>query len=241
MFNNYELENNGKKSYYRAGIHPVTEQYEFYLSLDNQTWRQISIKGRKCNHRGFVFEFVASDFELTILYDSSSLVLTTNAKNRPQDFNLRQINLQDLPPGLRATELEDLDRHIEELAESILQQPTLPNQQPPVRQQDSQKLKSIQQEYNLLDETPEDETSCVSDNCLNISMQVLGLFMAIVGATAVAVAFIALNALSGGTLGLVVAAVGIAVLLGGFGLFGGALYKSCKSETPEPDSYFFQN
>ncbi|MBA3535040.1 MAG: hypothetical protein H0T84_00260 [Tatlockia sp.] len=242
MFTNYESDVNGKKSYYRFGTHPVTEKYEFFLSLDNQTWKPINITGRKCNHRGFVFEF-ASDFELTILYNSSSsssLVLTKNAKTSPQDFNLREITFEALPPGLKETELEELDRQIEALEKSILK-PDLPKEQPvyTVRKQDSQQLKLIEQQYNLLRVMPEEETSCYSENCLNISMQVLGLFIGVVGIAAVAVAFIALNALSGGTLGLVVAAVGVTAMLGGFGLFGGGLYRSCNPETPEPDNYIF--
>ena len=56
----------------------------------------------------------------------------------------------------------------------------------------------------------------------SISLQILGLFIAAVGIAAIAVAFIVLNAATFGVPGVVVAGVGLATTLGGFGLFKSA-------------------
>lgn len=71
-------------------------------------------------------------------------------------------------------------------------------------------------------------TSKTSKANFNISMQVLGGFIAAVGCAAVATAFILLNAASLGTVGLVVAGLGAAAILAGVGLF------ATHSPKPEP-------
>jgi hypothetical protein len=53
----------------------------------------------------------------------------------------------------------------------------------------------------------------------NISMMVLGGFIAVVGVAVVALAFILLNAATGGITGLVIAGIGTAAALSGIGLF----------------------
>jgi membrane protein implicated in regulation of membrane protease activity len=71
---------------------------------------------------------------------------------------------------------------------------------------------------------------------MNISMQVLGGFMAVLGCAAVAVAFIALNAATFGTAGLVVAGLGIASALLGVGLFATGTYRNRKKPEDEESS-----
>ncbi|KTC86101.1 MULTISPECIES: hypothetical protein [Legionella] len=63
----------------------------------------------------------------------------------------------------------------------------------------------------------------------NISMQILGGFIAALGVAAVAIAFTALNAATLGIPGLVVAGLGAAAILGGVGLFA---FGSKKQEAP---------
>ncbi|CEG55572.1 hypothetical protein [Legionella fallonii] len=65
-----------------------------------------------------------------------------------------------------------------------------------------------------------------SSSC-NLSMQILGGFMAVLGAAAVAVAFTVLNAATFGIAGLVVAGIGAAVTLAGVGLFAVGSLKKC--------------
>ncbi|NDH69461.1 MAG: hypothetical protein EBY22_16515, partial [Gammaproteobacteria bacterium] len=52
-----------------------------------------------------------------------------------------------------------------------------------------------------------------------INMQILGGFIAVLGAGAIAVAFVALNIATFGAAGIVVAGIGVAALLTGCGLF----------------------
>ncbi|EHL31028.1 ankyrin repeat domain-containing protein [Legionella drancourtii] len=79
-------------------------------------------------------------------------------------------------------------------------------------------------------ETPKPDFSQQKDipdsAMMNISMQILGGFMAAVGCAAVAVAFILLNAATLGTAGLVVSGVGMASILVGIGLFATGTYKN---------------
>ncbi|CZG25507.1 TPA: hypothetical protein I8Y89_003053 [Legionella pneumophila] len=60
---------------------------------------------------------------------------------------------------------------------------------------------------------------------MNINMQVLGGFLAVVGYAAVALALL-LNNASFGTLGLVVTGLGVASIFGGVGLFANGIYKN---------------
>lgn len=75
----------------------------------------------------------------------------------------------------------------------------------------------------------------VSSPMMNISMQVLGGFMAVVGCAAVAAAFILLNAATFGTVGLVVAGLGVAAVLSGVGLFATGTYKNRQLTSGGPD------
>jgi hypothetical protein len=68
----------------------------------------------------------------------------------------------------------------------------------------------------------EDNFSSIS----NISMMVLGGFIAAAGIAAVAIAFTVLNAATFGVAGLVVAGIGVAVALSGVGLFATGAYKN---------------
>lgn len=68
-----------------------------------------------------------------------------------------------------------------------------------------------------------------SSSMNNISMMVLGGFVAALGVAAVATAFIMLNALTGGVVGLVVAGIGIASILSGIGLFATG---ACRNNQP---------
>lgn len=69
----------------------------------------------------------------------------------------------------------------------------------------------------------------------NIRMQVLGGFIAVLGISAIAISFVALNAATFGIVGLVCAGVGVALLLTGVGFFAGApVTNYCN--TVEPDS-----
>lgn len=63
----------------------------------------------------------------------------------------------------------------------------------------------------------------------NISMQILGGFMAVVGSAAIATAFIFLNASTLGLAGLATAGLGAAFLVAGIGLFGAYNYKQSKA------------
>lgn len=82
-----------------------------------------------------------------------------------------------------------------------------------------------------LDQTEVDQpqTQGTSTPFSNTSMQVLGGFIAVIGAAAVAVAFVALNAATLGLAGLIVAGSGSAAILGGVGLFAAGTYKKCQS------------
>ncbi|MCA0404089.1 MAG: DnaJ domain-containing protein [Proteobacteria bacterium] len=62
----------------------------------------------------------------------------------------------------------------------------------------------------------------------NISMQILGGFIATLGIAAVALAFIVLNASTLGLAGIVIAGVGFAAALAGTGLFATGTYNNCK-------------
>ena len=66
-----------------------------------------------------------------------------------------------------------------------------------------------------------------------INMQVLGGFIAVLGAAAVAVAFIALNAATFGLPGLIMAAVGIAALVAGIGFFIAGTIKKHENNTED--------
>lgn len=56
-------------------------------------------------------------------------------------------------------------------------------------------------------------------SCASVALQVLGGFIAVLGATAIAVAFAVLNAATLGTAGVLTAATGAALTLSGYGLF----------------------
>ncbi len=75
-------------------------------------------------------------------------------------------------------------------------------------------------------------TSSSQSSFSDISMQILGGFLAALGAAAVAVAFVALNAATFGVAGLITAGSGAAAILSGVGLFGIGAYRSCQS-TPD--------
>lgn len=77
-------------------------------------------------------------------------------------------------------------------------------------------------------EVDQPQTQGTSTPFSNISMQVLGGFIAVIGAAAVAVAFVALNAATFGLAGLIVAGLGSAAILGGVGLFAAGTYKKCQ-------------
>ena len=90
--------------------------------------------------------------------------------------------------------------------------------------------KGVLEEIQDLDRSfPRDEntiTSKKNNSSCNLSMQILGGFMAVLGVAAVAVAFTVLNAATFGIAGLVVAGIGAAVALAGVGLFAvGSLKK----------------
>ena len=61
---------------------------------------------------------------------------------------------------------------------------------------------------------------------MNISMQILGGFMVVVGCAAIATAFILLNATTFGMTGLVVSSIGVASILVGIGLFATGTYRN---------------
>lgn len=65
-----------------------------------------------------------------------------------------------------------------------------------------------------------------SSSMSNISMMVLGGFIAAAGIAAVAIAFAVLNATTFGIAGLVVAGIGVAAALSGVGLFATGAYKN---------------
>ena len=77
------------------------------------------------------------------------------------------------------------------------------------------------------------ERATNASSTMNISMQVLGGFMAVLGCAAVAVAFVVLNAATFGTAGLVVAGIGLSSALLGVGLFATGTFKNRKK--PEED------
>lgn len=68
----------------------------------------------------------------------------------------------------------------------------------------------------------------------NISMMVLGGFIATVGVATVALAFILLNAATLGIAGLVVAGVGATMALTRLGLFATGASRSCQTTEPDP-------
>lgn len=72
---------------------------------------------------------------------------------------------------------------------------------------------------------------------MNISMMVLGGFIAAAGIAAVAIAFTVLNAATFGIAGLVVAVVGAAAALSGVGLFATGAYKNRQTTSDESLSF----
>lgn len=72
-----------------------------------------------------------------------------------------------------------------------------------------------------------------SSSLTNISMMVLGGFIAAAGIAAVAIAFTLLNAATFGVSGLILASVGVATILSGVGLFATAAYKN-RQAIPDP-------
>ncbi len=224
MFNIYESDFNGVKRYYRAGQHSITERFEFYVSFDQETWRQIEIVGGICDEQGFVYNLAGENQTLTILYEDQSLLLNKH-------IVLKEISHKDLPPELYDTELRDIDRLITELERTCQpSQPALTEEKTkPIRNRFYEQPKSVVPLYKQPDEIQNEG----GRNCLTPSMLILGLFITAVGIAAVAFAFIAINAMTMGTF-FAIGAIGGATLLLGLGLFGGGLYRSCKSDTPEP-------
>jgi nucleoside permease NupC len=89
------------------------------------------------------------------------------------------------------------------------------------------KIEQIKRDNTVL---PQDaESSSMS----NVSMQILGGFIAAIGCAAVAIAFVALNAATLGVAGLVVAGLGVASVLAGVGLFAIGTYKTCQTSPNE--------
>ena len=68
---------------------------------------------------------------------------------------------------------------------------------------------------------------------MNISMMVLGGFIAAAGIAAVAIAFTLLNAATFGTSGLMLACVGVGAVLSGVGLFATGAYKNKQTTSDE--------
>ena len=83
------------------------------------------------------------------------------------------------------------------------------------------------------------EDTC-SPSTVNISMMVLGGFIAFVGIAAVAIAFTVLNAATFGAAGIVVASVGAAAVLSGVGLFATGAYKN-RQTSPDDSLDFSQD
>jgi hypothetical protein len=75
------------------------------------------------------------------------------------------------------------------------------------------------------------QTTSITEMNFVSSMQVLGIFITVLGITTIALAFALLSA---ATLG-VVAALGVAVALSGLGLFAYSSYKNCQPSSPELD------
>ncbi|PWY54026.1 hypothetical protein DGG96_19175 [Legionella qingyii] len=92
---------------------------------------------------------------------------------------------------------------------------------------------------NLKFEKPASVEADIVTPFSNISMQILGGFMAVVGAAAVVVAFVVLNAATFGIAGLITAGIGIAAALSGVGLFATGTYRNCQSAPDQSlDSVF---
>ncbi|MGC1182344.1 hypothetical protein [Legionella sp.] len=79
------------------------------------------------------------------------------------------------------------------------------------------------------------ETTNDNSSFSNLSMQILGGFMTVLGAAAIAVAFTVLNAATFGITGLVMAGIGAAVTLSGVGLFAVGSLKKCESDLDSDD------
>lgn len=89
-----------------------------------------------------------------------------------------------------------------------------------------------------LNSPKESNSSSVGD----ISMMVLGGFIAAAGIAAVAIAFTLLNAATFGIAGLITAGVGVAATLAGVGLFAGGAHKYKQSEAaPSNEAELFLN
>ncbi len=88
-----------------------------------------------------------------------------------------------------------------------------------------------------IDSLNEEIDSDATSHALNgISMQILGGFLMALGTTAVAVAFVTLNAATFGTAGLTVATVGSASLLSGYCFFvAGQMRNSIDNDDDDAD------
>ncbi len=87
--------------------------------------------------------------------------------------------------------------------------------------------------HKKIEAQPPQTEAAHSSSTTNISMMVLGGFIAAVGVAAVAIAFTLLNAATFGIAGLVVAGTGAAAVLSGLGLFAAGAYRNRQTTAPD--------
>jgi hypothetical protein len=204
-FEYYVADIDGRKQYFRAGNHPLTDNYECYVSLDNKAWTLI----------------------------------------KPSDIgahSLTPVQLKKLPSELIRTEEAELDDFISELEQQVdaerlsnFKQLLIEKQK---EQQEKDRSKSATLDYmrQILAESSEptqelpqktEEPSYCSAFCPNMAL--IGVCLELGGSLAF---LMALALLSGPALG-VVAGLGLAGMLVGFGLFAYDVLENDKKRSPE--------
>lgn len=205
MYGIYQSEVNGVKLYYRAGTNPLTNQYEFYISLFDEAtkkerWQFIPIQ---CTHyipdTEYFFQFTISEGSF-IVYPQTNSILLDNV------IYLNSIDYTLLPTDL-------LKEHLEHLNDIARYQSTLNSPQ------------SSPVNINL------NENRSAPKSRLNLNMQILGLFAGVVGAIVVCTALIIMHLVSMGTFSIILG-VGLGIAAAGIGLFGTGHYRD--KRPPEP-------
>lgn len=213
MFTYYTLIDKSANLYYCSGHNPCTGEFEFYDSENNKDWNKntIQFQGRDC-YGSSIYKIATQcqgEITLTVFSERPDLLLTYKQPsvsanlfaNNRVDLLLVVIRPDSLPPSLRPMD--------EQLA-SDSQNPD-----------ETLREKAVKKEASRY----------CSPKSKNISMQILGGFMAALGCSAVALAFTVLNT---ATLG----GVGIAALILGIGFFAVGTYRNCQTS---PDALDFSN
>ncbi|MBA2655533.1 MAG: hypothetical protein H0U70_00935 [Tatlockia sp.] len=254
MANYYQVtKTSGKNIYYRIGYN-LRGEFEFYSSVDHNNWLKIDVVSnlttfeltQKNNDKiSFVYFEEADEIVLNCNLERSSPIQFYNDQHEKINFDTEGLPIQDRELRLIKIEPHCLPFTLQQkqkysLSYKSFADLTLTTDDEtkfgisPRRADEEEYFKDYEPEFN-------EEQGYCSEKCLNISLQTLGLFMAVVGGIIVALAFIMLNVATCGTpLGIAAATIGFVGLVAGLSFFSYGTSQNCMQKSSEPEALLSQ-